>query len=219
MSYQRPPQGSPPYGANEIVSYPTADYVLVRGVTAIAVFLGLFFVAYVLFDALWLGRFWNIPGHTPTCTSVADQSTVPLALLIVNATATDCPLNEGECSTPTAIVVSSGNVTLQSSPATVVGYHTQTCTTIGSQEEDSTIRACDFIVLLNGEGGLDAGMLTFSGLKTVADADPEDVTFPAPFAITGGASNYARPIGGELTLGYNGTTTELTLTGTATYVN
>jgi phosphohistidine swiveling domain-containing protein len=218
----------PPYGVNQLYGpegvqsmIVQPDPALTRSTTAIAVFDGLILMALILFGALALGRFWNSPAHTPTCTSTADQTTVELALLVTNATATDCPLNEGDCTVATAVITEQGNLTLQSDTSLVVGYYTSVCTTVGTSAEtdDATDRLCEVVLQLNGEGGLDAGMLTLTGLKTVADEDATDVTFPDPFSIDGGVSNYAQPIGGELTLAYNATTTELTFTGSAIFVN
>lgn len=198
------------------------DPHLSRSLVAIAVFAGLIFLALVLFLALFLGRFWPLPGRTATCTSTADQTTVALALRVANATASDCPFADYNCSTATAQETAYGNLTLQSDTALVVGFYTSACTTIGASAETAAAndRRCDITLSLNGEGGLDAGVVTLAGLKTVADADDDDVTFPNPFAVTGGAvANYARPIGGEITLAYNASSTVLTLTGSVILVN
>jgi hypothetical protein len=219
-------RGQPPYGANQLLEPAQTmmvhpDPALGRSSTAIAVFDGLIFLALVLFAALFLGRFWHSPAHKPTCTSTADQTTVPLALLVTAATATNCPLNTGNCTEPTAVVTEYGNLTLQSDTSLVVGFYSSVCTTTGdsAETEDASDRICTITLDLNGEGDIDAGLLTLTGLKTVANEDDDDVTFPAPFAVTGGVSAYARPIGGELTLAYNASTTELTLTGNVLLVN
>ena len=198
-----------------------AEPAMTRAVTANAVADWLILAALILFVALAFGRFWNEPAHTPTCTSTADQTTVALALLVTNATVTSCPLNEGDCTIATAITTENANITLQSAPSTVVGYYVSTCTTVGASAETdaATDRLCQIFLTLNGEGGLDAGVITLAGLKTVADEDDDDVTFPNPFGVSGGSGNYARPIGGEVTLAYNASTTDLTLTGDAIYVN
>jgi hypothetical protein len=219
-------RGGAPYPGNQLLEPAQTlmvhpDPALARSSTAIAVIDGLILMALILFGALALGRFWNSPAHTPTCTSTADQTTVSLALLVTGATATNCPLNEGNCTVPTAVVTEYGNLTLQSDDSLVVGFYSSVCTTTGDSAEtdDASDRICTITLDLNGEGDLDAGLLTITGLKTVANEDDDDVTFPAPFAVTGGVSAYARPIGGQLVLAYNASTTELTLTGDVLLVN
>lgn len=195
---------------------------LTRSVTAIAVLIGLILAVLVLFGALFLGRFWPLAGRTPTCTSTAAKTTVSLALQVEGATASGCPLADGNCTAPTAQETEYGNLTLQSDTSLVVGFYTSACTTIGVSAEtaDANDRRCDITLTLNGEGSLDAGVVTLAGLKTVADEDDDDVTFPNPLGVTGGAlANYARPSGGQLVLAYNASTTVLTLTGSVILVN
>jgi hypothetical protein len=194
------------------------DPVLTRSVVVSTVAIVLLFLAVVILGSIALGHFYNRAACSPT--STATKTTVPLELQVTNATATLCPLNEGACEEATAEVVESGNITLQSDTDLVVGWYSSSCVTIGPSEsvDDATDRACTLYLNLNGLGDLGAGLLSIEGIKTVVTEDGE-TTFPAAFAVTGGVNAYAKPIGGELTMAYNATSLELTMTGSVILVN
>lgn len=196
------------------------DRRLTQATIAVAVFVGLIFVAFVVFGSLTLSRFWNRPA-TVSYSSTAAKTTTTITVQS-NVTSADCPLTDDDCTVPTAVQTAYGNLTLASDTELVVGFLMTYCTTIGPSvdvtDEAATDIFCTDQMIFNGLGGIDAGTVILQG-KLAVVTDGGEVVLTEPFAVTGGAGGFANPIGGSAIIALNSTSTLFEAVVTVILVN
>jgi hypothetical protein len=208
---------------NDVVETPgrlVRDQRLTHATIADTVFTGLIFVAIVIFGSLFLSRFWTRPATVSYSATAAKTTTI--ISVQSNVTSADCPLTDDDCTVPTAVQTSYGNLTLASDTELVVGFLMTYCTTIGPSvdvtDEEATDIFCTDQMIFNGLGGIDAGTVILQG-KLAVVTDGGEVVMTEPFSVVGGAGEFANPIGGSATIALNSTSTLFEAVVTVILVN